>query len=99
MSDLTAKEQDHVRAAIRFLRVQFRTWEATANLLACRRNALHRVNAGSRGVTAGLAFRVARIAGVGVDALLSGAYPPAGVCPHCGHSLEADEPIRASTRA
>jgi len=88
MSDLTKQEQDYVRAAIRFLRAAFGTWDATAKALACRRNAIHRVNAGSRAVTASMAFRVARIAGVGVDEVLTGKYPPAGVCPHCGHRTE-----------
>ena len=31
-----------------------------------------------------VAFRVARFAGVGVDDVLTGAFPPPGTCPHCG---------------
>lgn len=36
-------------------------------------------------VTPLIAFRVARFAEIGVDDLLTGKYPPAGACPHCGH--------------
>jgi len=32
-----------------------------------------------------LAFRVARLAGVAVDDLLSGRFPPPGTCAYCGH--------------
>jgi hypothetical protein len=32
-----------------------------------------------------MAVRVARLAGVGVDDVLSGRYPAAGTCPMCGH--------------
>lgn len=32
-----------------------------------------------------MAFRVARMAGVGLDDLLAGRYPVKGMCPHCGH--------------
>jgi len=67
MSDLTAKEQDNVRAAIRFIHARCGTW----------------VNAAK--VSASTAVRVARFAGVTVDDVLTGKYPPAGTCPHCGH--------------
>lgn len=44
-----------------------------------------RVAAGS-GANASLAVRVARFAGVGVDDVLAGRFPPPGTCPHCGHA-------------
>ena len=31
-----------------------------------------------------IAFRVARLAKVGVDDVLAGRFPPPGTCPHCG---------------
>lgn len=37
-----------------------------------------------------LAFRAARMAGVGVDDVLAGRYPEPGVCPHCGHRKEVE---------
>jgi hypothetical protein len=35
-----------------------------------------------------MAFRLARLAGVGVDDILTGKYPPPGTCPYCGHRRE-----------
>lgn len=83
MSDfnLTAEEQANVRAAVRFLRVKCGGWEPAAKLLKSPRIQL------ARGVVHPmLAFKVARVAGVGVDDVLQGRYPPEGVCRHCGHT-------------
>jgi hypothetical protein len=35
-------------------------------------------------VSASMAFRVARLAGVTVDDVLAGRYPAPGTCPYCG---------------
>jgi hypothetical protein len=37
------------------------------------------------------AYRVARLAGLSVDDVLTGTYPPAGTCAHCGHRKEDAE--------
>jgi hypothetical protein len=37
-------------------------------------------------VSASLAYRVARLAEVGIDDLLAGAFPPPNTCPHRGHT-------------
>ena len=42
---------------------------------------------GTGTVSASLAFRVARVAGVSVDEVITGRYAPDGVCPHCGERL------------
>ena len=39
-----------------------------------------------RPVSADMAFRVARAAGVPIDDVLGGKFPPPGTCPHCGHA-------------
>lgn len=81
MSDLTAKEQANVRTAIAFLRARTGAMPL-AKALRFSRATLQR--------TAGpvMAFRVARLAGVPVDDVLTGKYPPPGVCAHCGHRAE-----------
>jgi hypothetical protein len=33
-----------------------------------------------------MAFRVARLATVTVDDLITGKFSPPGICPHCGHA-------------
>lgn len=79
MSDLTADEQKNVRTAVRFLSVRCGGWAVLAKALHAHQTTLRRA------VSASLAVRVARLAGVGVDDVLGGKYPPAGTCPHCGH--------------
>ena len=79
MSDLTADEQRNVRAALRFLRVRCGGAELLAKSLRVDRRTLNRPPSAS------IAIRVARLAGIGVDDVLMGKFPPVGVCPHCGH--------------
>lgn len=86
MSDLTAKEQDCVRAALRFLRMRLGA-DPLAKVLRAHRASLRRAING-RGVTASLAIRTARLAGVGIDDLLIGKSPPPGTCVHCGHRAD-----------
>jgi hypothetical protein len=87
VSDLTTQEQERVRAALRFLRVRV---GAVTLVRALRADAktLRRI-LGGHTVNASLAFRVAKMASVGIGELLAGAFPPAGACPHCGHVTEA----------
>jgi plasmid maintenance system antidote protein VapI len=89
VSDLTAKEQANVRAALRFLRVRAGRLDTFAKALRYERATLRRVLAGSDGVSPAMAFRVARMASVGVDDVLTGKYPPPGTCPHCGATSPA----------
>jgi hypothetical protein len=84
VSDLTPEEQKNVRAAVRFLRVRCGGWMPLTKVLRLTRSTLQKV-----GATPVVAFRVARFAGVGVDDVLAGKYPPAGTCPHCGHRPDA----------
>jgi hypothetical protein len=81
-SDLSSAEQAHVRAAIAFLRARCGGMKPLAKALRFARGTL-RMPAGPV-----LAFRVAKLAGVPVDDVLTGKYPPPGVCPHCGHAAE-----------
>lgn len=88
MSDLTAEEQKHVRKALRFLRARCGNHVAVAKALRFGQSTL--TNAlGGYTVSASLAVRVARLAGVSIDDLLAGKYPPAGTCPYCGHGPES----------
>lgn len=85
MSDLTAKEQSNVRTALRFLRVRCGRADVAAKALRVSRRQIRRILSGEHGVSAAVAVRVARLASVGVDEVLTGKYPPEGACPHCGH--------------
>lgn len=84
-ADLTAKEQAHVRTALAFLRARCGGVKPLARALRFSKQTL-RAPAGPT-----LAFRVARLAGVSVDDVLMGKYPPPGMCAHCGHRAADDE--------
>jgi hypothetical protein len=79
---MTAAEQTHVLTAVRFLRARCGGWAPLVKALSFTRKTL------TKPATATVAFRVARLAGIGIDDLLAGKYPPAGTCAHCGHRAE-----------
>lgn len=87
MTDLTQEEQEHVRMALRYLRVQHGGLRPLAKVLHADIKVLRAAINGDRQVTASLTFRAARLAGVAIEDLLDGTYPPEGVCPHCGQRL------------
>jgi len=84
-SDLTPEEQAHVRVALRFLSKRFGTYQKLAEAMAAKRATV--LLAGRTGsVSAGIALRVARAAGVSFEDVLAGRFPTAGACPYCGRS-------------
>ena len=87
MSDLTAKEQRHVRTALKFLRFRVGGWKAVAEALHLKEDSVQKVAAGGA-VSVNLAFRLARLAEISVDDLLAGAWLSPRVCPHCGRPPE-----------
>jgi hypothetical protein len=82
--DLSSDELEHAKVALAFMLKRFGTWRAVADAMGLKK-ATVMLAASKRGrVTAGVALRAARAAGVSVEDLLSGAFPKPGVCPHCG---------------
>ena len=88
MTDLTATEQTNVRTALRFLRTRSGRWEHLAKALRLSEGTLSNVISGKT-VSPLVAFRVARLAKVAVDDVLTGRFPAPGTCPYCGHVKEA----------
>jgi hypothetical protein len=86
MSDLTSTETANVLRAMKFLHARLGTWDSVAAALQMDFDAFTRVRR-TRIVTERLTFRVARVLGVGIDAVLAGDYAPAGLCPHCAGKL------------
>lgn len=84
-SDVTPEESAHVRAALVYLRTRSGGWAQIAKVLGFRSKHLCEVGGGKAGASAALVFRIARLAQVGVDDVLTGRYPAANACPHCGH--------------
>jgi hypothetical protein len=91
MSDLTVTEQTNVRTALKFLRSRSGTWETVGKALRLAAETLNGVATGRRTVSPLIAFRIARLAKVPVDDVLTGQFPAPGTCPHCGHKAEAAE--------
>lgn len=89
-NDLTLVEQNHVRAALRHLHRRAGSWEPVAAALHTKRPNIFKALSGRCGVTASLAVRVARLAGVMIDDLLVGRFLPPGACPNCGHVVTSD---------
>ena len=83
-SILTSKEQQNVRAALRFLHIRFGTWQILAKALRFKRPRLVEATSGREAVGADLALRVARLVEVPFDDVATGRYPVKGTCPHCG---------------
>jgi hypothetical protein len=83
--DLTADEQARVRVALRFLMARAGGVAGIAPALGFKRRTIANVRDGQT-VSVTLAFRVARLAAVPLEDLLTGKFPPPGVCPHCGNA-------------
>lgn len=83
-SDLTKEEQDHVREALRFLRIRFGKNALLAEAVRLATGTMRSTMNGHKTVSAAVAFRVARLAQVSVDDVLAGKFPVPGTCPHCG---------------
>lgn len=90
MSDLTRQEQVNVRTALRYLRVRCGGWEVVSKALRFSQNTISHALKGRQAVTPLWAFRVARLAGVAVDDVLTGKYPGPSTCPYCGRSPSTD---------
>jgi len=99
MADLTKDEQANVRTALRFLRARCGGWGPVAKALHVAKSTIENTLAGHRNVSAAVAVRVARLAGVSIDGLLAGEYPPPGTCPYCGHCAGDDGAADANADA
>ncbi len=100
-SDLTPDEQANAKAALRVLRARLGGARELAAMLSANLGTLKHALARKGRPSAGLAVRAARLAGVPVEDVLSGAWPAPGSCPHCGHAgadLSGDDgpPARAA---
>ena len=88
-SDLSVTEQTSVRTALKFLRLRCGTWTAVSKALRLGKNTAAAIASGQT-VTPLVAFRVAKLAKVGVDDVLTGRFPAPGTCPNCGHRKEGE---------
>jgi hypothetical protein len=83
-STLSALEIANARAAIRFAAVKLGGSAKLAAALDVTRASIDAARLTRGRPSAGLALRVARLAGVPLEDVLSGTWPKPGSCPHCG---------------
>jgi hypothetical protein len=84
-ADFTEKERAHIRAALHFLHLRAGRWEPLGRALRFNPSSLRNVANGHKAASATVVLRIAKFAGVGLDDVISGRFPAAGTCPHCGH--------------
>lgn len=83
---LTDEERAHVKTALAFLRTRHGGAEKLAAVMRVRQPLIENVLARRGRPMPAMAIAVARAAQVTVDAILTGAWPPEGMCPHCGRT-------------
>ena len=84
---LTKQEQLNVRVALRALSVRNGGLALLASRMEASQEGLSKAMYGMRGIGAMTAIRIAQMAGVPVEDVLTGRYPDATVCRHCGHAM------------
>lgn len=84
--DLTPEQKANARLAIRFLAKRFGTVRKLAAAMGANRATVLAAMSRRCAISAGVALRAARVAGVPLEDVLSGAWPLAGACPHCGRA-------------
>lgn len=84
LDQLPQEEQANVLAAATKLRAQCGSWQDLADALRVNRITLFNACTGGKAPCAGLALRLARLAKVPAEDVLSGAFAKPGVCPTCG---------------
>ena len=82
--DLTPEEHANVKTALAVLHRRHGGWEDVAKALGTTKKRVETIMGPRKKPTAGLALRVARLAGVPMEDVLSGAWPKPGACPMCG---------------
>ena len=83
-SDLTPEEVANAKRAIRVLRTRLGGNVPLAETLGVNAKTLALSLTKNRKPSVGLVLRAARLASVHLEDILSGAWPKAGSCPHCG---------------
>ena len=83
-SDLTPEEQANARRAILFLVKRHGTVAVLAQAMGANFGTVKSAVKTRGRVSAGIALRAARAAGVPLEDVLSGRWPVDGECPYCG---------------
>jgi hypothetical protein len=82
--DLSPEEAARVKAVLRFLAKRHGTWAALAKAMDVKHVTIRHAAEERGGVSAGVALRAARVAGVPLEDVLAGHWPTPTMCPICG---------------
>jgi hypothetical protein len=93
LNRLLPEEEDRVRAAMDVLRIRLGNWKYVAAALKSNKRSITHVISATRRITPAFAMRVARLLGVPLGDVLSGAFPRPGECPMCGHRKRRGNPL------
>lgn len=81
---LPPDQQENVRAAMHAMRLRCHGWDALAVAMRVSAKTLRNMSARRGRPTAGMAIRIARLAGVSAGDVLSGVFRRPGACLACG---------------
>jgi hypothetical protein len=81
---LSPEQVANVRAAMKVLAIRFGSVAGVARAMGTTRRTLEHMLGRAGKPSAGLAVHAARLAGVPVEDVLTGAFPKPGACPMCG---------------
>jgi hypothetical protein len=88
--ELDAAEQANVKRSLRVLQARLGGWEAVARKLGCTADTIQKAAGNGAGrayrPSVGLAVRVAQLAGLPVESLITGAWFKEQACPLCGRT-------------
>lgn len=96
MTDFSQVEQRHIQDALRYLRRRLGTTNAVAKEIGYTEQAVGYAINGRYPITAKMALRVARLAGVTIDNLVIGKFRRPDACPNCGHIITQPSTEQAS---
>ena len=82
-TDLSPEEEANVKRAVAYLRIRLGGLTGLAKAMGVTQSSAIRASAKGGRVSVRMAFRAAKAAGVGLDSVLMGEFPPVGACPHC----------------
>ncbi len=96
---LTEAEQNSIRAAMRVLHLRYGTWPAVAQALGVAHKTVKNAMSSNQYPGATMGLRVARLAGVPFEDVVSGNFPKPGTCPMCGQPCRRKLPYGIRSRA
>lgn len=90
LDQLNDEQRPHVGATMRVLKSKLGSWKALAVALRISVILMNRLAQGRAKPTAGQALRLASLAEVPVEDVLSGKFARGETCPHCGQVMPVD---------